>query len=145
MSHTEHFKWWQKVITVHYWLADSYLQGFLRSRKKTPINSCVCLTVMVYLTILEHKTHKSGWAFSVWRITVCYSREALSSNHDVGRVFLGWSGAVYDCTEIKNNCGGKQLAATQVVKTSEARDVLLKDSRSKGGERGEGGEGEWCL
>lgn len=39
--------------------------------------------------------------------------------------------AVYGRTEIRNNRGGKQIAATQVVKTSEARDVLLKDSRSK--------------
>lgn len=54
---------------------------------------------------------------------------------------LGRSRAVYGRTEIRNNRGGKQLAAKQVVKTSEARDVLLKDSRSKEARRGrrEGG------
>lgn len=46
--------------------------------------------------------------------------------------------ALYGRTEIRNNRGGKQLAAKQVVKTSEARDVWLKDSRSKE-ERGRGG------
>lgn len=49
--------------------------------------------------------------------------------------------AVYSRTEIRNNRGGKQTTATQVVKTSEARDVLLKDSRSKA-VRGDG-KGRW--
>lgn len=39
--------------------------------------------------------------------------------------------AVYSHTELRNNRGGKQIEAIQVVKTSDARDVLLKDSRSK--------------
>lgn len=43
----------------------------------------------------------------------------------------GQSGALYGRSEIRNNRGSKRLAAKQVVKTSAARDVLLKDSRSK--------------
>ena len=67
-------------------------------------------------------------------------RSSVPSNDGVGRGRrLGRSGAVYGRTEIRNNRGGKQLVAKQVVKTSEARDVLLKDSRSKEA-RGGGGE-----
>lgn len=51
--------------------------------------------------------------------------------------------AIYGHKEIRNNRGGKQLAATQVVKISETRDVLLKDSRSKEVSGGKGrGEAE---
>lgn len=53
------------------------------------------------------------------------------------------SGAVYGRTEIRNNRGGKQLAAKQVVKTSEARGRPAQGLAVKGGERGgrEGGRG----
>lgn len=53
-------------------------------------------------------------------------------------------GALYGRGEIRNNRRGKQLAAKQAINTSEARDVLLKDMRSKdvdGGGRREEGEG----
>lgn len=64
---------------------------------------------------------------------MCNSSKAPVPSNDGagGGGCLGRSGAVYGRTEIRNNRGGKQLAAKQVVKTSEARDVLLKDSRSK--------------
>lgn len=51
-------------------------------------------------------------------------------------------GALYGRGEIRNNRQGKELAAKQAINTSEARDVLLKDMRSKdvegGGRRGRG-------
>lgn len=55
-----------------------------------------------------------------------------------GKRCLGRRGAVYSRTEFRNNRGGKALAAKQAVKMSEARDVLLKVSRSRNvrGERG---------
>lgn len=63
--------------------------------------------------------------------------------------------AVYGRTEIRNNRAGKQLAAKQVVKTSEARNVPLKDSRSQTARRGRRSRGEagvyrasvgrWCA
>lgn len=45
---------------------------------------------------------------------------------------LGLSSAVYDHTEIRNNRGGKQPAATQLVKISEARNDELKDGQRRG-------------
>lgn len=54
-------------------------------------------------------------------------------------------GALYGRGEIRNNRRGKELVAKQAINTSEARDVLLKDMRSKdveGGGRREKGAGQ---
>lgn len=59
-------------------------------------------------------------------------RTSAISNDGVGSESLLVKAAVYGHAEIRNNHEGKQLAATQVIKTSEAGHVL-KDSRSKEG------------
>ena len=84
---------------------------------------------------------------SLWRMSVEPERTKPESSLMAGRWrrrCLGRSGAVYGHTEIRNNCGGKQLAAKQVVKTSEARGRLAQGLAVKGCERREDGWG-WFI
>lgn len=65
-----------------------------------------------------------AWAFvSVTDETALRCSNSVLSNGGVAECgCLGLSSAVYDHAEIRNNRGGKQPAATQLVKISEARN-----------------------
>lgn len=82
----------------------------------------------------EQKKSRSRYSPYIWDVKH-FKVAALA--HFGGRRRVA---AVYGQTEIRNNHGSKQPGAKQVVKTSEARDNGLKDSRSREARSGRTGE-----